>query len=102
MGLLPPLPPLGERLKRDGIATVAAHNPDWHARALAHIRELPKGAEFTGEDVVTTIGEPPSKNSAGAAISGAARKGLIARVAKWRKAVGAKKHAHLNPVWVRR
>jgi hypothetical protein len=101
LGLLPPLPPLGETLKREGIETVLAHNPGWHDAALSWIIELPGGREFTGEDMVAAVGEPPNKYISGATISGASQGGLIFRTAQWRKAADAKKHAHLNPVWRR-
>lgn len=100
LGLLPPRPPLGETLKREGIETVLAHNPDWHALALLLIRDLPPNAHFTAEDLFSYL-NPPNKNAAGAVISTAARLGLIVRTTEWRKAADARKHAHLNPVWRR-
>ena len=73
----------GQQRKAEGIARISG-NPmaaPWRAVAMRRLRELAlTGETFTSEDVTAVAGQPPTPNSVGALLSGAARQGWIERV----------------------
>jgi hypothetical protein len=79
----------GDELKDEGMSLAAAAAAEWSAMARDCLEYLAaRGTPFTSEDLVRLVGLPRGKvgsnrnNAVGAAISGAARRGLIVEVGR--------------------
>lgn len=92
----------GQQRKQEGIARVSG-NPmaaPWRAVAIRRLRDLAlTGEPFTSEDVTSVAGQPPTPNSVGALLSGAARQGWIERVG-FAPADHAEAHARIISEWI--
>jgi hypothetical protein len=70
----------GERRKREGIALVESHNPDWSARALAQLHDLASiFPHVTADDLRARMNgdEPEHPNAYGAVFRRAAARGWL-------------------------
>ena len=98
--------PSGDQLKMEGMAMAEEAVPKWSDLALQTIRDLANtGRPFTSEDVTERIGLPRGgvatnrNNAVGAAMSGAARRGII-RKTGYRNATRPELHSAVVAVWI--
>lgn len=94
----------GQRLKEEGIARAAGHEPKWTETALADFvrfvrsRGVATMEAWRAEWMAREMPEPPSHKSWGAVANIAARKKLIVRVG-YTPALSPKTHAHPVSIW---
>jgi hypothetical protein len=102
----PPAAPENERRKAKGQArALTGSDPDWRLAAGRWLQTLPRGHQFTSEDLVAACGLPRGaigtnqNNAVGALISGYARRGVIRDTGRWIKSQRASSHAAKLTVW---
>lgn len=91
----------GEQLKLLGMSRVSrAESDQWNERAANVITYLAEsGKPFTADDVRELAGDPSRVNALGAAMSRAAKAGIIDRVGT-QNASRPSRHASLQVIWV--
>lgn len=99
--------PTGDDLRDQALADVETNaDPAWLAKAEQVIRSIPGGWTFTTDDVWFRLGEigvgaPREPRAMGAAITAAAKAGLIVNGGQYRKSERPQAHARPIPIWVR-
>ena len=95
---------LGEQLKEEGTNRVLSHNGEWKESVRSVLLEVIKsGRQFTSDDLriaceARHLPPPRHHNAWGAAMSAAAKAGLIVKV-QYRKSQLAPAHARIIAVW---
>ncbi len=90
----------GEILKQEALALVESHTPEEWKKAFAaqgHI-VAQRGDPFTSEEIIFTVGLPPTPNAIGAAMS-ALTKELKLVCCGYSKATRPSRHAGVVAVW---
>lgn len=89
------------RRKESGIRKATTHAGPWSEKARAAIERIPKGEEFTVEDLRKRIRtKPPHANAWGMVLHNAANAGLIAR-RHFVLGTRPESHARVIAIWVR-
>lgn len=96
--------PVGERRKQDGMDRVLfGLSDEYRIKFCAVVEGLPKGHEFTVENITEIVGRPPEgkSNAVGALISGCGRRGLIRRTGRMIKAKRPSSNSTELSEWIR-